>query len=160
MKIHGFAPYPDYESWLQKGSFRALRNKSWICIVSGIMNPDFKRFVSNHKSWIQSIFKDSPVFTNPTNPYESNKSLQILSTIAQNKSLKIEICKSKSLQIHKFRIHKSGFANPNLKDLYRGFDSLVCFWKICFVDLFCENKNIKLLDLFWFGRICIQIPHP
>ncbi len=34
-------------------------------------SPDFKRFVSNRLSQIQSIFKDSPVFTNPTNPYES-----------------------------------------------------------------------------------------
>jgi hypothetical protein len=55
--------------------------------------------------------------------YESNESLQILSTIAQNESLKIEIRKSKSLQFFKFRTPKSGFPNPNLKDLYRGFDS-------------------------------------
>ncbi len=47
--------------------------------------------------------------------YESNESLRILSTIAQNESLKIEILESKSLSF--------GFANPNLKDLYCGFVS-------------------------------------
>ena len=52
MRIHGFVPYRDYESWLQKGFFRALQNKSWICIVSWITNPDLKRFISNHKSQI------------------------------------------------------------------------------------------------------------
>jgi hypothetical protein len=48
---------PDYESWLQKGSIRALRK-----------NPGF---VSYRGSRIQSFFTDSPVFTNLTNPYES-----------------------------------------------------------------------------------------
>ncbi len=43
--------------------------------------------------------------------------------IAQNESLKIEIRKSESLRILKFRTRKSGFANPNLKDSYRGFNS-------------------------------------
>ena len=42
-----------------------------IRFVSWITNPDLKRFVSIRLSRIQSIFKDSPVFTNPTNPYES-----------------------------------------------------------------------------------------
>ncbi len=57
--------------------------------------------------------------------YKSNESLQILSTIAQNESLKIEICESKSLQILKFWTRKSWFANPNLKDSFRWFVS----WK-------------------------------
>jgi hypothetical protein len=53
--------------------------------------------------------------------YESNESLRILSTIARNESLKIEIRESESLRILKIRIRKSGFVTPNLKDLYRGF---------------------------------------
>ena len=39
--------------------------------------------------------------------YESNESLQILSTIAQNESLKIEIHESESLQILKLQIRES-----------------------------------------------------
>ncbi len=49
--------------------------------------------------------------------------LRILSTMARNESLKIEIRESESLRILKIRIRESGFVNPNLKDLYRGFDS-------------------------------------
>ncbi len=52
------------------------------------------------------------------------------------------------------------FRRPFLKDLFRGLVSWICFWKICFVDSFCENKNSKLLDSFCFGRICVRIPHP
>jgi hypothetical protein len=55
--------------------------------------------------------------------HESNKSLWILSTIAQNEYLKIQIRKSESLRILKVWTRKSGFASPNLKDSYRRFDS-------------------------------------
>ncbi len=132
-----------------------------IRFVSWLTNPDsfcivlhvFKRFVL----WICFVdwfSKDLTCF------YESYESLQILSTIAQNQSLKIKICESKTLRIFKVRIPKSGFVNTNPKDLYRGFVSWIRFWKICFVDLFRANKNLKLLDLFRFVRIRIRIPHP
>jgi hypothetical protein len=139
----------------------------WIRFVSWSWILDSYRIV-DHKSWLKKIRFESLV-TNPVNfqrfacfyeSYESYESLQILSSIAQNKSLKIEICKSKSLQILKLWTRESGFANPNLKDLYRGFISWICFWKIRFVDSFCANKNLKLLDSFRFVRIRIQIPHP
>ncbi len=116
--------------------------KTWIRTVSWprILTP--KRFnlyptirilqildsyrIVDQKSWLLKIRFESLV-TNPVNFqrftcfYESNKSLQILSTIARNESLKIEICKSESLRILKFWICESGFVNPNLKDSYRGF---------------------------------------
>jgi UDP-galactopyranose mutase len=101
--------------------------KTWIRTVSWITNPDFKRFVSYRGSRILTL-KDSLV-TNPVNFqrfarfYESYRSLRILSTIAQNESLKIEIRESESLQILKLQIRESRFANPNLKDSYRGFVS-------------------------------------
>jgi hypothetical protein len=43
--------------------------------------------------------------------------------MARNESLKLEIRESESLRILKLRIRESGFANPNLKDSYRGFVS-------------------------------------
>jgi len=101
-------------------------------------------------SFCRLIFKRFACF------YESNESLQILSTIARNKSLKIEIreslkieiCESESLRILKIRIHESGFVTPNLKDSFRGFVSWIRFvdlfrgfvsW-ICFVDSFLKDS--------------------
>ncbi len=52
------------------------------------------------------------------------------------------------------------FCRPFLKDSFCEFVSWIRFWKIRFVDSFCKNKNSKLLDLFCFGRIRVQIPHP
>ncbi len=143
-----------------------------------ITNPDSKkvRFVSwsrildlyrivDHESWLKKI-RFELLVTNPVNFqrftcfYESYESLRILSTIARSESLKIEIRESESLRILKLWTRKSGFANPNLKDSYRGFVSWIRFWKIRFVDSFCANKNLKLLDLFWFVRIRKRIPHP
>ena len=52
--------------------------------------------------------------------YESNKSLQILSTIARNESLKIEIRESESLRIFKVRIRKDSDSRISiLKDSFR-----------------------------------------
>ncbi len=82
----------------------------------------------DHESQFKKIRFDLLV-TNPVNFqrfacfYESYESLRILSTMAQNESLKLEIRKSESLRIFKLRIRESGFANPNLKDSYRGFVS-------------------------------------
>jgi hypothetical protein len=159
--------------------------KTWICFTnpwirfvswSRILTP--KRFVlclkkrildSNrivdHESWLKKICFEL-LITNPVNFqrftcfYESNKSLRIFSTTAQNKSVKIEICESESLQILKFRIRKSGFVNPNLKDSFRGFDSRCNFQKIRFVDSFRKKKKSKRFVSYWFGRIRVQIPHP
>ncbi len=60
------------------------------------MNPDLKRFGSycDHES--SQFSKDSTCF------HESNESLRILSTMARNKSLKIEIRESESLRILRF----------------------------------------------------------
>ena len=137
----------------------------WIRTVSWLTNPDFKRFVSfrdwririRFVSWItnpscfQKIrFVDSfrrLIIKRFACFYESYESLRILSTIARNESLKI-------------KIRESGFVTTNLKDSYRGFVSWIRFWKIRFVDSFHANKNLKLLDLFRFIRIRIQISHP
>jgi hypothetical protein len=82
--------------------------------------------------------------------YQSNKSLWILSTIAQNESSKIEICESESLQILKFWTRESGFANPNLKDLYRGFVSWIRFMNLFLKDSFCGfvlcNKKYQIIQ--------------
>ncbi len=125
-----------------------------IRFVSWITNPSCFQKIRFVDSFRRLISKDSTCF------YESYESLRILSTIARNESLKIKIRESESLQIFKVQICKSGFVNPNLKDWYRGFVSWIRFWKICFVDSFRANKNLKLLDSFWFVRIHIRIPHP
>ncbi len=101
-------------------SYRFVDHKSGlkkIWFVSWITNPDLKRFGSYRDHESSQFSKDSTCF------HESNESLRILSTMARNQSLKIEIRESESLQILKLRICKSGFANPKLKDLYRGFVS-------------------------------------
>ena len=98
--------YVGHESGLKK-----------IRFVSWITNPNLKKFGSYRDHESSQFSKDSTCF------HESNKSLWILSTMAQNESLKIEIRESESLQILKLWIRESGFANPNLKDLYRGFVS-------------------------------------
>jgi hypothetical protein len=103
-----------------------------IRFVSWITNPNLKRFGSYRDHESSQFSKDSTCF------HQSNESSRILSTMAQNESLKLEIRESESLSF--------GFANPNLKDSYRGFVS--------------EKKIPKLLDLFCFGRIRIRIPHP
>ncbi len=94
-------------------------------------------FSSVQFRFVDWFSKDSTCF------HESYESLRILSTIAWNKSLKIKICDSESLRILKIRIRKSGFVTPNLKDLFGGFVSWICFWKIRFVDLFlsCKQKS-------------------
>jgi hypothetical protein len=61
----------------------------------------FKRFVSNHDHESSQFSKDSTCF------HESNESLRILSTMAQNDSLKIKIRESESLRILKFWIRES-----------------------------------------------------
>ncbi len=57
--------------------------------------------------------------------------------MAQNESLKIEIRESESLRILKLWIRESGFANPNLRDLYCGFVSEK------------KNSQITRFVLFW-----------
>ncbi len=123
--------FVDHESGLKK-----------IWFVSWITNPNLKRFGSYRDHESSQFSKDSTCF------HESNESLQILSTMERNQSLKIEIRKSESLQILKLRICKSRFANPNLKDLYRGFVSEI------------KNSQITRFVSFCFGRIRIWIPHP
>jgi hypothetical protein len=97
-----------------------------IRFVSWITNPDLKRFglYRDHES--SQFSKDSTCF------HKSNESSRILSTMAQNESLKLEIRESESLRILKLHI----------------------------VDSFRKKKIPKLLDSFRFGRIRIRIPHP
>ncbi len=99
-------------------SYRFVGHKSRlkkIRFVLWITNPDLKRFGSYRDHESSQFSKDSTCF------HESNESLRILSTMARNESLKIEIRESKSLRILVLRIRESGFANPNLKDSFRGF---------------------------------------
>ncbi len=110
------------------------------------MNPGFVSYRGSRILTLKDSFRivshESMIFQRIACFYKSNKSLRILSTIAQNESLSF------------------GLANPNLKDLYRGFVSWIHFWKIRFVDSFPANQNLKLLNSFRFVRICIPIPHP
>jgi len=75
----------------------------------------------DHKS--SHFRKIQPVFMNPTNPYESL-------VLAQNKSLKIRICESLILTNPDGGTRESGFASPNLKDLFCGFVSKLFFSKL------------------------------
>jgi hypothetical protein len=59
-----------------------------IRFVSWITNPDLKRFGSYRDHESSQFSKDSTLF------HESNESSRILCTIAQNKSLKIQIRES------------------------------------------------------------------
>jgi hypothetical protein len=107
--------------------------------------------IVDHESRLKKIRFKSLV-TNPVNFqgfacfYESNESLRILNTIAQNESLKIEIRETESLRTIKI---------CTVDSIPRSV-----FERFVFVDSFCDNKNIKLLDSFQFVRIRIQIPHP
>jgi len=72
--------------------------------------------------------------------HKSNKSSRIFSTIAQNKSLKIQIRKPRILTNLDLQTCKSRFVSPIHKDLVREF--------------VLEKKIPKLLDLYPFVRIC------
>ncbi len=72
-----------------------------IWFVSWITNPDFKRFGSYRDHESCQFSKDSTCFN------ESSESLRILSTMARNQSLKLEIRKSEYLQILKLQIRES-----------------------------------------------------
>ncbi len=89
-------------SWL-------MNPTSQIC-ESGFTSPILKDSSRGFVSWPE-LPKIWPVFTNPTNPHES---WWILSTIAQNESL---------------RIQAGGIANP---------DSRIRTLKICIADWFCR----------------------
>ena len=121
-------------------------------------------FVSYRGSQILTFLKDSFwIISHESSQFSKIRLflgiLRILSTIARNESLKIEIRESESLRILKIWIRESGFVNPNLKDSYRGFVLWIRFWNIHFVDSFRANKNLELLDSFRFVRIRIRIPH-
>ncbi len=72
-----------------------------IRFVSWITNPDLKRFGAYRDHESSQFSKDSTRF------HKSNESLPILSTMARNESLKIEIRESESLRILKLRIRES-----------------------------------------------------
>jgi hypothetical protein len=85
-------------------SYRFVGHKSGlkkIRFVSWITNPNLKRFGSYRDHESSQFSKDSTSF------HESNESSQILSTMARNESLKLEIRESESLRILKLRIHES-----------------------------------------------------
>jgi hypothetical protein len=126
-----------------------------IRFVLWITNPDLKRFVLYRGSRILTL-KDSFRNVNHESGQFSKIHLflriqRILSTVAQNESLKIKIREFESLRILKSRIRKS---EPLRFVLW------IRFWKICFVDLFCANKNLKRFDSFRFVRFSVRIPHP
>ncbi len=111
-RIHGFVLIRGHKYWLQEGSISALSNNgSWILTWKDLF------WMVNHES--SQFSKIRPVFTNPANPHESS---QILSTIAWNESLKKQIHQSRILTNPGWRTRESGYGNPNLKDLYRGFN--------------------------------------
>ncbi len=106
----------------------------------------FKRF--DLFSWIQRIL---------TNPDES-----LVHRRTSNKPKSIQIQGFGFANLYWFqKIHFADlFCRSFLKDLFCRFVSWIRFWKIGFVDWFCESKNPKLLDSFCFGKIRIRIPHP
>ncbi len=63
LRIHGFGSYRDHKSGLKKESIHGLTKHIRIWFVSWITKPDLKRFVSNHVSWIQPIFKRFNLFS-------------------------------------------------------------------------------------------------
>ena len=112
-----------------------------ICFVLWLTNPTSQicesRFASpilkdsnrGFVSWPE-LPKIRPVFMNPTNPHKSS---QILSTIAQNKSL---------------RIQAGGFANPDLR---------IRTLKICIADSFCRPVFQRFV--LWIRFVRSKIPN-
>jgi hypothetical protein len=83
---------------------KKIRFVSWLTNPDSFRIVDHESFMFSKYSFCRLIFKRFACF------YESNESLRILSTMAQNESLKIEI-------------RESGFVTPNLKYSFRGFVS-------------------------------------
>ena len=87
------------------------------------MNPGFASYRGSRILTLKDLFR---IVSHESSQFSKIRPFlriqRILSTIARNESLKIEIRESESLRILKLQIRESGFANPNLKDSYRGFD--------------------------------------
>jgi hypothetical protein len=84
-----------YQFLGHKSGLKKIRSVSWIT------NPNLKRFGSYRDHESSQFSKDLTCF------HKSNESLRILSTMARNESLKIEIRESESLRILVLRIRKS-----------------------------------------------------
>jgi hypothetical protein len=111
-----------------------------IRFVSCITNPSCFQKIRFVDSFRRLIFKRFACF------YESYESLRILSTMARNESLKLEIRESESLRILKIRIRESGFVTPNLKDSYCGFVFERFVSWIRFVKIFFPNYSIRFVS--------------
>ena len=101
-----------------------------IRFVLWITNPDLKRFVLYRGSRILTL-KDSFRNVNHESSQFSKIHLflqiqRILSTVAQNKSLKIEICESESLRIQTLKIR---IVDSIRRSVFERFVSLICFVK-------------------------------
>ncbi len=90
-----------------------------ILFVPYNTNPANPGFISFRESRILTLEDSLWIFSHKSSQFSKIRLFlriqRILSTIAQNESLKIEIREYESWSF--------GFANPNLKDLYHGFDS-------------------------------------
>ncbi len=128
--------------------------------------------------------KTRPVFTNPTNPHKSS---WILSTIAQNESLKIWICKSRILLQRFVKLMYNEWKNNGYETKYL----LAVFGRMMFeclnikvgvkkirgtnreqrrkvrppvvhfetANCFCNPFCLFLLNLFWFLTFTKQLSH-
>ncbi len=130
---------------------KKIRFVLWLTNPDSFRIVDHKSFMFSKDSFRRLIFKRFACF------YEYNESLQILSTIARNESLKIEIRESESLRILQIRIRESGFVTPNLKDLYRGFVLWIRFVDSFLKDSFHGNGFVSCKQksqITWFVSIC------
>ncbi len=138
--------------------------KKWICFTnpwirivlwSRILTP--KRFdlcltkwkldlycIVDHKSWHKKNFF---LFEN----WLVSRIQRIL-TNPDLRSCKSRILSNPDLQTRESRI----LTNPDLRICESRFESRTI--KICIADSIRKAKNLKLLHLFWFGRICVKIP--
>jgi hypothetical protein len=124
-------------------SYRIVDHKSShfqkICFADSFRDTIFKRFDESDKS------------------YESS---QILSTIDLRIHTNPVLPDSRIPTVFKRFVSWIRFVLRCSKDSFRGFVSWRNVQKIRFVDSICKTKNLKRFDLFRFGRIRIQIPHP
>jgi hypothetical protein len=121
----------------------------WICIISWSRIRTPKKFANLNPYcfekiglWIWFVITDPANFKNLTRFHKSNVFLQIFSTVAQNKSLKIWICDSPNP-------YESGFVDSQNQTSNYPFCGFVS-----------KKKNPIMLVLYWFVGIRLRIPHP
>jgi hypothetical protein len=135
LRIHGFVPYRDHESWIR--------------FVSWVTNPAiFKRFVLR----IRFVTQFSKDLTNPTNPHESSR---ILSTIDLRIHTNPVLPDSRIPTVYKRFVSWIRFVDSFLKDLFCGFVSWKFFFQITRFVSFRKDSYTNPAPLKNITKTCL-----